>query len=64
MLMTCLRCATEAHMPRLHRDFIERHLTRVDWHKHRCPHCHAVLYLHQHDFKRIELKFEKKLAVE
>ncbi|MFI3245868.1 MAG: hypothetical protein R3Y10_05190 [Ferrimonas sp.] len=64
MLISCPQCATEAQMPRLHRNFIERYLTRVDWHKHSCPHCQAIIYLHRNDFKRIELKFEKKLVVE
>ncbi|WP_156904937.1 hypothetical protein [Ferrimonas senticii] len=56
----CPVCGERSQLRRLRRGFLERHITRANWHKYRCRECDAVLFQHQEELERIEAIDEPK----
>ncbi len=50
----CPTCGEAGHLPRVKRGLLERHITRVDWNKHKCEQCSSIVFQHRFAPEKVE----------
>ena len=54
---SCPVCDQVANFAKIHRSFVEKHITRKEWNKFYCSECYSEVYAHR--YKDIELQAGK-----